>query len=217
MTRQNPINWNIAAYFPKEADWIRNSVAVNGSSIYFATKSGIVYLFDAEKETMSTVGKICEYSNYASLVIVDNILYIHKCKFFYSFDGNSIQELATPDVRYDAGLFRFGENVCRVGGNMTDLYPDPVYCFDGKNRTWTVVNHINEARLKPGIVATESGTYIYGGKALYYSGEFPSFWRGTVEVFNYKTKLWNIVSSLFDTPLEYPQAVIFYFLNVKNK
>lgn len=115
MEYQNEINWDHVGSFPNETKWIRNSAAVDGSIIYFVTYSGILYEYNTESKTTIKRGQIePNNSYYASLIVVNNVLYIQKYNFSYSYDRKVLSTITTPDDRYHCGLFELRNGVCRV-------------------------------------------------------------------------------------------------------
>lgn len=204
------VKWTSVGSFPPESRWIRNSAAVNGSSIYFVTYGGYLYVFDTISRTTTKLGVVGGIDHYASLLVIGGTLYIHKYSSLYLYNGATVDTILTPKERHNAGLFGLGEKVCRVGGNMTDVYPDPVDCYDPSTETWIDANYINEARWYPGIVTTESKTVVFGGYAAFERGD-ASFWRSSVEVLDYETNVWSYVSTELTEGQEYIQALFFSY------
>lgn len=207
------INWANVGSFPSESSWIRNSAAVNGTLIYFVTHMGNFYLFNAISKTTTKLGTLRPYDTYASLLIVDKAVYIHKFNIFYKFDGNNLNIITTPNEKHDSGLFQLRNYVCRAGGNITDVYPDPVTCYDPVSNTWSDENYINEARWCVGIAATESNTWIFGGLVVYAEGNTSILWRYSIEVLNHETNTWRTVPTPLVEGQYYIQATYFTFNN----
>lgn len=123
----------------------------------------------------------------------------------YTFDGEYSNEITTPDYKFHIGLFQYENLVCRVGGYKTDdAYPDPVVCYDPNQETWVVNGYLSEARLFPGVAATRTGTYVFGGR-----NQEGDRTNSTV-FFNHKSKTWYYISGAFNVGA-YPQAVTFNF------
>lgn len=205
-----PIPWIHAGSFPPDGPgtWIANSIAVDQQFIYFVTNNGPFYLYDTILRTVEKLGDITAGHPYASMTVLNSVVYIHKFSNFYSYDGSNIKELSPPDERFNCGLFQYDNKICRVGGNNTDVNPDPVTCYNPSDESWSTVSYINEARWFPATVNTETGTCIFGGSNRYSDLEH---WRNSAEIFNYQKKIWSYIPFPLVKEDSFLQATVFYY------
>lgn len=210
---QTNISWiHVGSFPPDERGYqIANSVAVNETLIYFVNYHGSFYVYDTILRTVDKIGNIATNNYYASLILVNDILYIYKTIYLYSFDGNTMKQIqGIPEERHYSGLFQFENKVCRVGGNTTDVNPNPVTCYDPNDGAWSTISYINEARWYPGIATTQRGTCIFGG-SNHYKSDNTEHWRNSGEIFNHQTKKWSFIPTPLVGQTTYTQVLSFYF------
>lgn len=207
----NQIRWSYDGWFPREQNWIRNAVAVHRSYIYFITFSGILYKYDTDLKTVERITRITSSDWYASLVVANDVLYISKYTYLYSYNGSALKSIATPDKRNYFGFFQDGNRVCRVGGNKTDVYPDPVQCYDPSFQVWTNGSYVNQARWYPAVVATRLRTHIFGGHCWYASDGRYQHDLNSSEVFDHQKKSWAYIPTPLSEEPGLVQAVSFYY------
>lgn len=207
--------WIHVGSFPAEEtdnginQWIANAIAVNQHLIYFLSNSNNLYVYDSILRTTRKVGKIEAKGYYTSFIVVNNVLYVDKDTHFYSFDGTNINEISTPVLKSRSVLFQMKNKVCRLGGNTTELLPDPVTCFNPADGTWSTETYIDEARWYPGVVTTKTGTCVFGGANMLSNGT--GIWRVTSEIFNHETKTWSYIPSPITVDDTTPYATTFFF------
>lgn len=213
---QSDISWIHAGSFPgdePEPTGTTNSavVSANQQYIYFVAHHGALFVYDTTVRTVKKLGTLDAVGYYASMIIVNSVLYISKSNNFYSFDGSSIEKISTPEKRGQAGLFQMGNNICRLGGNNTDVYPDPVACYNPADKEWTAnTSYINEARWHPGIVTTQLGTCIFGGSNHYGDVNFEHY-RDSAEIFDHQTETWSYIPSPLVDEIKFIQVITFHF------
>lgn len=207
------ITWNLVGSFPAEDAIIQNNIAENGSEIFFVTQSGILYKFDSKLKATTVLGETKSTGNYASIVKYKDYLYIQKDTGFYEFNGTNVNEILNHDMgaKQDCGLMVVKDKICRIGGNMTDLYPDPITCYDPATTVWSTYGELNQAKHRPGIAYTNRGTVIIGGQIFTSQLRTGRNWLATLELFNEDDKSFDYLSSDFPNGLTAPQAVTFYF------
>lgn len=212
MNGKTDISWTQVGSFPPDDQraTIGNSVALNQQFIYFVNFNGTVFVYNTISRTVNKIGSIVWGFPYASLIVVNNVLYIYKHTNFYSFDGSNIREIPTPELKVYSALFQMGNNVCRVGGNITEVYPDPVSCYNPTDGSWSIMSYLNEARWLAGIATTESGTCVFGGQHRY-NVDNSVHWRDSAEIFNHQTKTWSYIPSPLINENSTLQVTTFYF------